>query len=534
MKSKKTMLIFLGCIIIILIGSYFMIRKIQIDKANQKLLEEIQNHYNEMVQVEKGKLYCFIEEKMEPCGEILYPVTVLLEPQTIETTSQQYFKIKDVEYYIFYQDGNPIEEELEFSLPYIVFNQNVHTNEMTELYREGHLILTLNQEMDFVIYYQDQENYYVEYLEQIFGIPKNKNISVYESVNTTEVEESQIPVLYYDNIKEYIETTKGQEQVQMLKEGNYYTISLEDYEKWMNGYIRVPDKAILLLSNEETVIDTFTSYNQKDTTLSFNLNNRVSTVSKPYMYQVFQNTTKENFQKMLEGKTIVYYTYSEQSVPVLNYHFFYNPEGGEVCNEGICLSVQKFESHLQYLKNNGYYTLTMKEFRDWMYGEIEIPEKSVLITIDDGAMGTGAHNGNKLIPLLEKYDLHATLFLITGWWSIENYRSPNLDIESHTYDMHMGNICANQPRGSQLLCSSKEQVLEDLKKSIQITQSTKAFCFPLYAYNDTVIAQVQQAGFELAFVGGSYDATRKSNKYKIPRYPIYSNITMDQFIQMVS
>ena len=55
----------------------------------------------------------------------------------------------------------------------------------------------------------------------------------------------------------------------------------------------------------------------------------------------------------------------------------------------------------------------MEEFRKWMYGEIEIPSKSILITVDDGAMGTGKHNGNKLNPLLEEYHMNATLFLIT-------------------------------------------------------------------------------------------------------------------------
>ena len=38
--------------------------------------------------------------------------------------------------------------------------------------------------------------------------------------------------------------------------------------------------------------------------------------------------------------------------------------------------------------------------------QISIPEKSVLITIDDGAKGTGKHNGHKLIPLLEEYKMY--------------------------------------------------------------------------------------------------------------------------------
>ena len=54
----------------------------------------------------------------------------------------------------------------------------------------------------------------------------------------------------------------------------------------------------------------------------------------------------------------------------------------------------------------------MREYVDWIYGRIELPKKSVLLTIDDGAMGTGKHNGNKLNPLLEKYQINATLFLI--------------------------------------------------------------------------------------------------------------------------
>ena len=83
----------------------------------------------------------------------------------------------------------------------------------------------------------------------------------------------------------------------------------------------------------------------------------------------------------------------------------YDSSLGETCNEGICLDVSKFREHLKYLKDSGYKTLTMYEFMRWMYGEIELPAKSVLITVDDGAMGTGKHNGNKLIPILEEYNM---------------------------------------------------------------------------------------------------------------------------------
>ena len=86
------------------------------------------------------------------------------------------------------------------------------------------------------------------------------------------------------------------------------------------------------------------------------------------------------------------YDRSKQKIPVLNYHFFYDPTIGEDCNEVICLTKQKFEEHLIYFRDNGFKTLTIDEFVRWYDGEIDLPPKSVLITVDDGAKGTGAHN----------------------------------------------------------------------------------------------------------------------------------------------
>ena len=221
-----------------------------------------------------------------------------------------------------------------------------------------------------------------------------------------------------------------------------------------------------------------------------------------------------------------------QGIAVLNYHFFYSD--GENCGQSICLNTKKFEEQLKYLKDNGYKTLTMNEFVRWMYGEIELPKKSVLLTIDDGAMGTGLHNGNKLIPLLEKYEAHATLFLITGWWDIGNYKSKYLDIESHTNDMHNEGFCSGVTRGARMLCSTYDVALADLQKSIAITGSKNAFCYPFYVYNKDAIKVVKDAGFKVAFIGGGYKATRNSNKYAIPRYPIYDTTSLSTFISYIN
>ena len=217
-------------------------------------------------------------------------------------------------------------------------------------------------------------------------------------------------------------------------------------------------------------------------------------------------------------------------IAVLNYHFFYEKES-EGCNEGICLKMSRFREQLDYLKNNGFKTLTMKEFVDYMYGKIDVPKKSVLITIDDGAHGTSKINGNHLIPALEKYKMHATLFLITGWWNINNYSSPYLDIQSHTNNLHFGGDCGHR---SKVNCVSYNELLNDLKKSLAVVKSNLSFCFPFYDYTENSIKAVKEAGFKVSFIGGNRKATRSDNKYKIPRYPIHDSTTMAQFIKMVN
>ena len=220
-------------------------------------------------------------------------------------------------------------------------------------------------------------------------------------------------------------------------------------------------------------------------------------------------------------------------VAVLNYHFFYetDEENNSLCgHQTICERMSSFKDHLKYLNDNGFKTLTMKEFVAWMYGEINVPEKSVLITIDDGGLGTGTHNGNHLIPALEEYKIHATLFLITGWWDINNYRSPYLDVESHTNDLHITGDCGR----SKVNCVGYDALLADLKKSIEITKSTDAFCFPFYDYTNESIRAVQDAGFKVAFIGGNRKASRSDNKFKIPRYVVYDSTTLEQFKNMVN
>ena len=355
-------------------------------------------------------------------------------------------------------------------------------------------------------------------------------------------------VLFYENSNESIDS-----QFKYLKEDSYFGITLEDFSLWLDSKININNRGILILSKDKEVIKKAKEYGlyvEKDygdySYRSDNASCKKGSKGGVSVYKIDSNINEDKLKKILDGDIIdiidISTSYNHNirseegnatSIPVLNYHFFYDSSLGEYCGEGICLDTIKFEKELYWLKENNYKTLTMDEFIKWMYGEIELPNRSVLLTVDDGAMGTGFDNGNKLIPLLEKYDMHATLFLIAGWHQYKNYISPNLDVESHTYDMHTGGYCDSEPRGSQLLCSSYDEIKNDLALSKYEIGTDNAFCYPMYVYNDKVISAVKDMGYKVAFTGGGYNATRDDDKYKIPRYPIYDSTTLDEFIDML-
>jgi len=92
------------------------------------------------------------------------------------------------------------------------------------------------------------------------------------------------------------------------------------------------------------------------------------------------------------------------SVPVLMYH--------HVTPAYSRLSVRshRFEGQIASLARRGYTSLTAQQFADYLQGA-PVPSKSVLITFDDGYLDNWVHAH----PVLQRYGMHAVLFVITQW-----------------------------------------------------------------------------------------------------------------------
>src|SRR3989338_2192906 len=92
-------------------------------------------------------------------------------------------------------------------------------------------------------------------------------------------------------------------------------------------------------------------------------------------------------------------------VPILMYHDI------APIDNTWCVSQLNFEVQLYWLKNNGYTTISMSQLHGALQEGSELPEKSIVLTFDDGRRGVYTY----AYPLLKRFGFIATFYIVPGW-----------------------------------------------------------------------------------------------------------------------
>ncbi len=93
-------------------------------------------------------------------------------------------------------------------------------------------------------------------------------------------------------------------------------------------------------------------------------------------------------------------------LPVLNYHEINPPGGYSIYDQ----TPAEADAQLSYLKTNGYQSVTLQQYQQWLGGANIGVAKPVLITVDDGIKDEQAWD-----PILQKYGFTAVLYVVTGF-----------------------------------------------------------------------------------------------------------------------
>lgn len=221
--------------------------------------------------------------------------------------------------------------------------------------------------------------------------------------------------------------------------------------------------------------------------------------------------TKDNAEQQaaLYGKEFILddINYTKE-VPILMYHHLDEVGDGE-----LVITEEHFEEQIRALNEAGYEGVSLQQLEDYTKKGIELPEKPIVITFDDGYLS----NYTIAYPILQKYNMKATMFLIGCSVGKDTYKDTEyamkphysfdqakemsdsglIEIQSHTYDMHQWGPFENEntlirPTAVRQESESEEEYIATFREDI------------IKSKNDIVDATGKSV-FALAYPSGKYD-----------------------------
>ena len=229
-----------------------------------------------------------------------------------------------------------------------------------------------------------------------------------------------------------------------------------------------------------------------------------------------ENNKSELEERLTSGKYL-----SDDGLPVLMYHFFYdkNERNGA---DGNWIEISDFEEQMKYLSENNYYFPTWEEVENYIDGKTELPEKSVVITVDDGDPSFF----KLAVPIIQKYNVKATSFVITYWYgNVAENKEKNISYQSHSNDMHK----AGANGKGVMLSWNYNDIKEDLLLSKEILGDVTIFCYPFGQYIESNIQVLKDSGFKLAFTTKGGRVKKGASKFELPRVRISGNTSIEAF-----
>lgn len=229
-------------------------------------------------------------------------------------------------------------------------------------------------------------------------------------------------------------------------------------------------------------------------------------------------------------------------VPVLTYHDISHYKD----HQSLTVRPDAFASQMEWLYADGWHSLSLREFADWLSGVRNIPEKSFIITFDDGYECIMEY----VFPLFEYYKFNGVINIIGGYvgrfyevngnrpmLSWDEYRflkNSNLfDFGCHTFGLHY-----RRDERSAVLSVSERDLTEDLilfkdKVRMELDYDPYVLSWPYGEYDNNAIKIALKAGYRYLFTSNYGFIERDMNKAILPRLIVSEGIDLISFQQYI-
>lgn len=201
----------------------------------------------------------------------------------------------------------------------------------------------------------------------------------------------------------------------------------------------------------------------------------------------------------------------------------------------MCVFPPQFERQMFLLKLLRIQTISLQDLVSFYQARKNIHPRSVVLTFDDGY----EDNYFYAFPILRKYGLRATIFLVTdligkknSWDSgtiqllresqIEEMHSAGIDFGSHTAT----HLDLTQTNGNLI----REELLRSKEKLISLTRRLEiSFCYPYARASEAAKKVVQEAGYFCALAGSEGIGEEVEDLFSLHRIQIFPSNNLFDF-----
>ncbi|MCJ7689842.1 MAG: polysaccharide deacetylase family protein [Clostridiaceae bacterium] len=217
-----------------------------------------------------------------------------------------------------------------------------------------------------------------------------------------------------------------------------------------------------------------------------------------------------------------------QSVPILMYHSVGNTNENE-----LIISPALLKQEMQWLKDNGYATITLDDLHNYFINNKPIPKKSVVLTFDDGY----ADNYTNMYPIMKEFRFSATVFIITNTVDkdanyltsaqLKEMNANGIDIESHT---------AHHDLLGTMSYEKQLKILKDSKAFLEnlLNKKINYISYPEGSYNTSTPKAAKDAGYIMGITTDGRWSSKKDGMYKLERVYISALFNMNTFKERVT
>ena len=205
-----------------------------------------------------------------------------------------------------------------------------------------------------------------------------------------------------------------------------------------------------------------------------------------------------------------------EGFPILEYHMVqeHNPDKAYEYN----VPPRDFEEQLDYLKEAGYTTISIRDYLRAKKGFQQLPDKPIILTFDDGY----ETNYTELLPILEQRGLKATIFMVGNDIGRENYMSWDQLKDIQHRGVEIGSHTANHlPLTEMDLNTARDEVkLSKLLMEWNGMDTIYTLSYPNGKYSSELLEVLKEEEYLAAVTGDAGLNTFETNPYLLQRINI--------------